>query len=319
MPKLVADNVKINPDTGELEFAFEEPAPAAVPAPPADPAAVQNFALTPEQAMERYKSVQGWATKVHQENLANGKRLAQLEAALRQQQTAPPPTLPTAVAPGVPDLEKIQADPQGFEAYVQQAIDARLGMVGEYVDKKLEPFNPVLGAYNMHNELRTAVAAHPDFVQWQPEMLQISNSLPPGQDMSLEELYYEAQRTHPEKVQTLMQAPTASPQPVLPQQPGQPQALPAAPVSPQVAPVPGTPQAPGTPLVPAQPVVPPYDPSAPVHPTPMAQPVTATVEEVRQLAARQQTETGVTGAVEPTIHGLDAAMDAAWTEVTSST
>jgi hypothetical protein len=324
--KLVAKDIKgLNPDTGELEFEFEEindgtPAPT----PEQQEAAQKNFSGgDPNVAQDRYKAVQGWATRVHQQNLGLQQRLAALEAQaqLPPKPVATPTQLPTATDPGAPDVEALFQNPQEFQSYVQDTVRAHLGLVGKYVEEQLEPYRPVLSAYQTHNELQTVAARHPDFVHWHKEMLAVSSALPQDQEMTLEQLYYEARQQNPDKAMSIdmgtfnPQAASTDTQAQPVPAAGQPQLQAAQPGTSQ--PVPGTAApAPGTTQSAAQQ---PYNPALPGQKTNFPSAGTATAEELQHLAARNTTETGVGDGNTPTATtvGIDAAMEAAWTELSA--
>lgn len=325
--KLVAsERTRMNPETGEIEFEFEEVDDGKPELTPEQQAAAQqNFDNgDPSKAAERYKAVQGWATKVHQKNLELEQRLARLEAGVDapRPQVKPPVELPTANDPGAPNLESVLSDPNALQQYVAEAVRSHLGLVGEYVRDQLAPFKPVLSAYKTHTELQTAVQRHEDFPYWQQEMLKVSQGLRDDQEMTLEELYYEARKLNPEKAMQIDSGQYKHGSAATPSE----QATPAeqgetkpSTTFPQAT-APGTnTQVPGTQAqVPAQ-AAPTYDPAAPPRQTEFPMGSTATAEELRTLAARHTTETGVAdgSAPEPTKQGLNAAMEAAWSEVAS--
>jgi len=286
-------------DDGDLEIEFEDyddgkPAPT----PEERKKAVERFSGGDvETAEKRYKAVQGWATQVHQRNLALEQRLSKLEE-VTQASEAPRavPKLPVAADPGTPNMDAVLSDPAELRKFVMNTVHSQFAHVGDFVQQQLEPFRPVLSAYKTHNELQGVVSKYSDFAQWQPEMLEISKSLPDDSNMSLEQIYLKARADNPEKAQKIEMGEY---NPTAPQ--GKTDTL-----SSEGAEGQATDTASGVPTDTQT-----NSPEAPSSGD-------ATMEELQNMAARHNTETGVATGAEPqtATASIQSALDAAWEDVT---
>jgi len=209
MKKIKVQDVLGLDDDGNLRVNFEE-VEDGKPEPTPEQKAEQQRKFDggdPQKAYERYKALQGWATKVRQENIELQQRIAQIQNQLSQlmgeRNSVPKVKLPSADDPGHANLEDILSDGSKFEDYVRSVVASQLKVVGDYVDERLSKFQPVLDAYNTHQELLDVVNRHPDFPKWQQEMLEVSRSLPENETYTLEQIYLLARQRHPEKAEKL--------------------------------------------------------------------------------------------------------------------
>lgn len=308
-----ADVAGLDPNTGELLFEFRDVDDGKPePTPEQKVEAQKNFdGGDPEKAQDRYKAVQGWATRVNQNNLDLQRELADLrEQVGTRQSSTPSVTLPKTSSPENPDLDVLLQDPEAFKKFMVDTIHSEFGIIGEYVREQLKPFNPVLVAYNTHQELTTSLEKHDDFVQWHPEMLELAKNN--TENLSLEQLYAEARKLNPEKAFAIDSGEYKPDE-------GNKEEVTTEPAStPESVETPGTePQTPGTsePSASSVPAIP-----GAIKTEDFRSGHTATASELQERANRLRVETGVGDGShpEPTTPGIDGAMEGAWDEITSN-
>ena len=197
-----------DPNTGELIIDLETGIPAKTSNKEKVPDAakevvskeeVNKFAPSVEVAAKRYKDLQKWATKVSQEKAALEKRVGRLESNVAKRNAdSSKPTI-GSVSEAFSEL----TNTDNIQSYIESVVKAVIHPFVTDTVSKLNDISPMLSDWQTRNELLTLAKDHPDFVKWQKEMLEVNESLEDDSDMTVSELYHEARRRNPDKVEAL--------------------------------------------------------------------------------------------------------------------